>query len=334
MAAVVDTHAHFLPLELVELCRAGGHPRFRVEDGRDGPWLVSASGTRFPVGPAFHDPEAILAGMDAAGVAVSVLSVAAPMFFYELEPDAALAASQVLNDGAAELARHSSGRLRAMASVPLNAPPAAAVELRRAHGLGLRGVEIGASVGLVQLDAAELDPFYAAADELGMTVFVHPYTSMVGVGIPPGLDRYFMSNTVGGPFETCRAAVRMMLGGVFDRHPGLVVHLAHAGGSLPYQLARVDHTYGLREAVRETARRRPLDYLGNLLFDTVAYDARQLDFLASVAGVERIVFGTDLPFDMVDLTGIAWAAGLDPGDAERVLEANAARAYGLEPVSA
>jgi len=82
MAAVVDTHAHFLPLELVERCRAGRHPRFRVESGGDKPWLISASGTRFPVGPEFHDPEAILAGMDEAGIAVSVLSVAAPMFFY------------------------------------------------------------------------------------------------------------------------------------------------------------------------------------------------------------------------------------------------------------
>ena len=329
--AVIDTHSHFLPLQLVEFLREGNHPDVRVEDRKDGrSWIVYASGTQFPITANFHDPEAILAVMDKAGIDVSILSVAAPLFFYELDEAGSVAVSRILNDAAAGLARESGGRLRGMAAVPLNAPQEAARELRRAHGeLGLRGVEIGASVGLEQLDAAGLDPFYAAADELSMTVFIHPYTSMLGVGTPPGLDRYFTSNSVGNPLETYRAGVRMMLGGVFDRHPGLLVHLAHAGGSLPYQISRVNHTYGLREEVRQVAQRRPYDYLPNFLFDTVIYDERQLDFLKTIVGAERIVFGTDYPFDMADLTGIGWASRLENGDAERILESNAERAYGL-----
>jgi aminocarboxymuconate-semialdehyde decarboxylase len=329
---VIDTHSHFLPLELVQFLREGNHPDVTVEERRDGrSWIVYASGTQFPLTPNFHDPEAMLAEMDAAGIDISLLSVAAPLFFYELDAESSIAVCRILNDAAAELARDSGGRLRGMAAVPLGAPADAAEELRRARDeLDLCGVEIGASLGLTQLDAAEFDPFYAAAAELGMTIFVHPYTSMLGMGTPPGLDRYFTSNSVGNPLETYRASTRMVLGGVFDRHPGLLVHLAHAGGSLPYQISRVDHTYGLREEVRAVARKRPYDYLPNFIFDTVIYDERQLDFLKALVGIERIVFGTDYPFDMADLTGLAWAERLGGEDAEQVRETNAKRVYGLE----
>jgi aminocarboxymuconate-semialdehyde decarboxylase len=52
---------------------------------------------------------------------------------------------------------------------------------------------------------------------------------------PIGVDRYFMSNSVGNPLETHTAAARLILGGVFDRHPALTVHLAHGGGAGPKQ---------------------------------------------------------------------------------------------------
>ncbi|MGH2945397.1 MAG: amidohydrolase family protein [Solirubrobacteraceae bacterium] len=328
---VVDAHSHFLPLELVEFLRQGNHPDVRVEDA-DGrpPLLVYASGTRFPLTPNFHDPEAILGEMDRVGIDVSLLSVAAPLFFYELDPATSLEVSRLLNDAAAQLARESGGRLHAMATVPLNAPEDAAQELRRARReLGLRGVEIGASVGATMLDAPELDPFFAVAAELEMPVFIHPYTSMLGDGRPPGLDRYFLSNSVGNPLETHRAAACLILGGVLDRHPRLLVQLAHAGGSLPYQLSRVNHTYGLREEVRAVAARPPFEYLDHFLFDTVIYDERPLDFLLSLVGPERVVFGTDYPFDMADLTGLGLRSRLSAADAERVLESNARGAYGL-----
>ena len=328
---VIDTHTHFLPLELIELLGQGAHPAITVQGSEgNGHWLRYESGMRFPLQPSFYDTAAKLAHMDESGVDVGLISIAAPLFLYDLEPADTVALSKVINDAAARLADGSGGRLRGMATIPLNAPDEAAAELRRAHDeLGLRGVEIGTSVGTTMLDAPELDAVWAVATELEVPVFLHPHLSMSGEGRPIGVDRYFMSNSVGNPLETHTAAARLILGGVFDRHPALTVQLAHGGGALPYQLARLDRTYALREEVREVAQRRPLEYVGNFLFDTVVYHDAPLDFLIEFVGVDRVVFGTDYPFDMEDLTGLRVGERLGAAEAESVLSGNARLAYGL-----
>lgn len=224
----------------------------------------------------------------------------------------------------------SDGRLAGMASVPITDPELAARELRRAcTELGLKGVEIGTSVGETMLDDPCLDPFYAAAEELGTPVFIHPYTCMLGTQTAPGFERFFLLNSVGNMLETHTAAARLMLGGVFDRHPGLRVQLSHGGGGLPYQLARLDHTYQMREQIREVAKRPPSGYLRNFLFDTVVYDSRPLRFLLELVGPDNVVFGTDHPFDIADTSGIESVKAINEETAVRVLESNASAAYGL-----
>jgi len=96
-----------------------------------------------------------------------------------------------------------------------------------------------------------------------------------------------------------------------------------------FQLARLDGTYNKRAYVRETASKPPSGYLSNLLFDTVLYDPAPIEFLLATFGPERVVFGTDHPFDIADLTGLEVAKGLGDEAAELVLGGNAARAYGL-----
>lgn len=328
---VVDAHSHFLPPAVVDVLRSGEYEHAHVEE-RDGSgsWVVCDRGLQFPLTPLFHDVEAKLAWMDERGIDVSLTSVSAPLFLYELEPEEAVRVARLVNEAAAPLAAESGGRLVGVATVPLSVPEAVPDELRRACGeLGLKGVEIGTSLGETMLDDPVFDPFYATAAELGAPLFLHPYTAMLGLLQLSGFERYFLLNTVGNPLETHLAAARMILGGVFDRHPDLVVQLSHGGGALPYQLARLDRTYELREQVRERAGRKPSEYVGNFLFDTVLYDARPLEFLIDLVGPERVVFGTDHPFDIADVTGIELARRLGGDVAGAVLEANAARAYGL-----
>ncbi|MEA2196461.1 MAG: aminocarboxymuconate-semialdehyde decarboxylase [Solirubrobacteraceae bacterium] len=328
---VVDSHSHFLPAAAVDLIRRGEHPLARIEERPgSGTWVVAASGLQFPLTPLFYDIEAKLAWMDDRGIDVSLTSIAAPFFMYELAPEDAGALAQAANDAAATLARESGGRLIGVATVPLCAPELAAAELERACGeLGLKGVEIGTSFGETMLDDPSLDPFFSAAERLDVPVFLHPYTSMLGLLHVPGFERFFLLNTVGNPLETHLAAARLILGGVFDRHPDLTVQLSHGGGGLPFQLARLDRTYALREQVRELASRPPSEYVDRFLFDTVLYDWEPLEFLIGLVGVERVVFGTDHPFDVADTTGLEVARRLDADEASAVLGANATRAYGL-----
>jgi aminocarboxymuconate-semialdehyde decarboxylase len=328
---VVDAHSHFLPAAVVDLLRRGEYPLARIEDRPGaGTWVVANGGVQFPLNPRFYDVEAKLAWMDERGIDVALTSVAAPFFMYELAPPDAVSAAQATNDAAAKLAGDSGNRLIGVATVPLCAPELAARELERACGdLGLKGVEIGTSLGETMLDDASLDPFYAAASELGTPVFLHPYAAMLGLLRVSGFERFFLLNTVGNPLETHLAAARLVLGGVFDRHPGLTVQLAHGGGGFPYQLRRLDRSYALREQAREVARRPPLEYLGHFLFDTVVYGWQPLEFLIDLVGIERVLFGTDHPFDVADDTGLEAAGRLSADAASALLGTNAARAYKL-----
>jgi aminocarboxymuconate-semialdehyde decarboxylase len=328
---VIDAHSHFLAPPLLELLRAGDYAHARVEERGDQTWIVCTSGLQFPLTPLFHDPAAKLQWMDERGIDLALTSTCAPLFLYELPTPQLDEVCRQVNDAAAELANASGGRIIGMATVPLTDPELAANELRRAHDdLGLNGVEIGTSIGETMLDHPSLDTFYTSAEEVGATVLLHPYIYMLGLRTIPGFERFFLQNNIGNMVETHIAAARLLLGGVFDRHPNLRIQLSHGGGGLTYQLARLDHTYRLREQVREVAQRPPSEYLGNLLFDTVIYDAKPLRFLLDLAGPENVVFGTDHPFDIADTTAIGALRKMNGETASMVLERNAARAYALD----
>jgi aminocarboxymuconate-semialdehyde decarboxylase len=327
---VVDAHTHFIPLEIVELLGSGRAPGGIGVEERAGadPLIVHDNGLRYPVFPLFHDVDAKLEQMDRDGIDVSISSVVSTLFLYDLAPAETLAVHRVINDAAAAMAARSGGRIRALACVPMNDPAAAAEELRRARlELGLAGVEIGPSVGETMLDAAELDPFFAAAEQLDATVMLHPYVSMVS---PPGpaMEGFHLANVIGNPLETCVAATRLVVGGVFDRYPRLRVQLVHGGGAFPYQLGRLDHAYDAREETSSIAARRPSEYLDRFLFDTVIFDRRALAFLLALAGPDNLVFGTDAPFDMADGSAPELLRGLADDDVRaRVLGENALRAF-------
>jgi aminocarboxymuconate-semialdehyde decarboxylase len=332
--AVVDVHTHFLPKEFVDVLRSGAVPGVEVTDreGKD-PLIVHDNGLAYPVFAGFQDPLERFEQMDADGIDVAVVSVVPSLFLYWSEPEVTVRACRALNDAAAGFVEKGGDRIEAMASVPMNDPRQAAEELRRAVGeLGLKGVEIGTSVGDVQLDDPSLDPFFTAAEELGTTVMLHPYLSMVSQ-MGPAYTGYHLSNVVGNPLETFAAASRLIVGGVFDRHPGLRVLLVHGGGAFPYQLGRLEHAYEAREETKEHAKRRPTEYLGNFLFDTTIFEPRALDFLLGFAGPERVLFGTDLPFDMGDGSALSLRERVDAEVAERVFEQNAVEAFGLERVT-
>src|SRR5581483_1295398 len=171
--AIIDVHTHFLPPWLVDVLRSGEYELARVQErSGSGPWLVCRNGVQFPLEPKFYDPEAKLRWMDAKGIDVSLTSTTAPLFLYEVGERRSAEIARMVNDAAGELAAWSGGRMIGMATVPMMAPELAAEELRRACGeLGLKGVEIGTSVGERMLDDPVLDPFWAAAEDLRCPVF-------------------------------------------------------------------------------------------------------------------------------------------------------------------
>jgi aminocarboxymuconate-semialdehyde decarboxylase len=330
---VVDTHTHFIPTEFVELLRAGDGPpglHLTDRDGREA-LIEHDNGLAYPALDVFHDAGSKLEQMDRDGIDISLVSLSPSLLLYWIAPAETTRAHALINDAAAALCARGGGRLFAMATVPLNDPEAAAAELRRAHDdLGLVGALIGTSVGEVMLDDPSLEPFFATAEELGMPLLAHPYVSMISP--PPAAVRGFhLSNVIGNPTETFVAACRLVVGGVLDRHPDLKVQLVHGGGTFPYQLGRLEHAFHARAETSQVAARNPLSYLRNFLFDTALFEPRALDFLLDLAGTERVVFGSDVPFDMADLSPLDLPRRKGAEVADRVLGANALAAYGVAP---
>lgn len=330
----IDVHTHFFPPSLIELTRGGDGPSGIRVERRDGAEWLFHRGLSFPMAPLLYDLEERVKEMDADKIDAVVLAINSNMFGFELDPKDTLDLCRIANDDVASWVKQVPGRVFAMCSVPLNDPQAAVTELRRAKSeLGLVGVEIGPSVEDMMLDDRSLDPFWAAAAELKMPVMLHPYTAMLGDRAPRGARGYHLENVLGNAMETITAGFRLIVGGVFDRHPGLTVQLSHGGGYFPYQLGRLEHAYTMRKDTSADAAKKPTEYIKNFLCDTILFQRVALDFLIERMGADRVVFGTDVPFDMADLMANTVGQDERPAWAEAVLSGNATREYGLKGVA-
>jgi aminocarboxymuconate-semialdehyde decarboxylase len=140
------------------------------------------------------------------------------------------------------------------------------------------------------------------------------------------MRRYHLRNLIGNPAETALGAAHLIFGGVLDRHPGLVVLLAHGGGALPWVLGRLDRGFDVRPECRGSAA-APSRQARRFLYDTVVFSPQVLRALVEWVGPARVVLGTDAPFDMSDphpVTTVAQALG-DADARHAVLAGNAAR---------
>jgi len=330
---VVDVHAHVIPPSLVAAMRAGTAPDGITLDESTGevPWVVHRQGYRYPLLPAFHDAGARLAQMDRDGTDVALLSPAPPLFLYWAEPEVGREAAQVVNDGVAEMVASDPRRFAGVGTLPMADPRAAVEELRRAvRDLGLRGVQVGPHVEGTGLDDPSLRPVLAAAEELGVPVVVHPYY----VGSAPGLlDDFYLTNLQGNPWQTALCASRLILSGALDDLPGLEVLLVHGGGHLPYQAGRLDHGWRVRPEARTPAL-PPSEYLRRFSYDSLTHSTEATRWLVETVGADRVLYGTDVPFDMGGGPFAEQLAAVTDETARRaVAHGNAARLFHLEDLS-
>ncbi len=325
----IDIHTHYIPVQFLQEARSGsGLDKVVVEKRNGAEWMIHPQGYRYPLAAEFWDMDAKIRQMDRLGLDVSILSIAPPLLFYWADAAATREFCQMANEAVNGLVAQSGGRLRAMATVPLQEPEAAAAELRRAvTHLGLNGVLIGTTMEHVPLDDPRFEPFWAAAEELNVPVVLHPYY----VGPKPQLNDYYMTNLIGNPLETTVAAARLVLSGLLDRHPNLQVVLVHAGGFLPYQIGRIDHGYQVRAETSANIRQFPSSYLSRFYYDTITHAGQPLQFLVNSVGQERVMLGTDIPFDMADtkFTRHFDGAGMGDGALDAIASQNAIRIFGL-----
>lgn len=324
---VVDVHAHFIPIDFIETARRGralDGVEVRRVDGEE--WVFHPQGYSYRLDPEFWDLEAKLRQMDHLGIDITVLSIAPPLFFYWVDPQVEATFYRSANEALANITRRSGGRLYGLATVPMQNPEAAAEELRYAVlELGLKGAIIGTSVEGIPLEDERFEPFWHAVEALEVPVMLHPYY----VGPRPGLSDFYLVNLIGNPLDTTVAAARLILSGFLDRHPRVRLLLVHGGGFLPYQIGRLDHGFRVRPEIRRHIRQPPSAYLDRFYFDTVVHADLPLHFLIELMGDERVMLGTDLPFDMADVRFLEHLNTLGGGDSsqEAIRGRNALRLF-------
>ncbi|MGI5281215.1 amidohydrolase family protein [Streptomyces rochei] len=321
----VDVHAHVL-LPDVESLVAGlpGHAEAKEVDARrNGPAALAVNGpmVRARV-PRMTDVALRLASMDAQGVDVQLVSPSPSHYHYWADEATAEKVYRLANEATAAHCAQAPDRLRGLGLVPLQHPGHLVRALDHALEQGLVGVEISSHAPGRELSDPAYEPFWSRAAERGAILFLHPF----GCTLDERLDRWYLSNTVGQPTENAVALSHLIFSGVLDRHPELKIVAAHGGGYLPTHIGRSDHAWSARSDAGAGCAHPPSSYLRRLYFDSLVHDPHVLRELVRVAGADRVLLGSDFPFDMgtEDPVAALRAARLPDADFHAVRGGNAA----------
>jgi len=292
----VDLHNHVIPPTILEAVRRDPH-RFglRLEESGGRMYLERGGHARLEVLPAFYDIEAKIESMDRMQLDIAALSMAPPGFFYSLGAEAGLAAARLENDGIAQMVAKHPSRLRGMATLPMQDPDAAIVELERVvKEYGFRAVEVGTSIEGRQLSDPSLRSVLKSIEQLGCLLFAHPYTCVA----KGGMEAYNLMILMGYPIDTTIMLAHLMLSGALEDLRDLRILTAHGGGVMPYLVGRFTHLHRSRADLRAKAPTSPADLLRRLYFDALLNDPIAIRHLVNEVGADHVVIGTDHPYDV------------------------------------
>ncbi len=292
----IDLHNHVIPPTIVDAI-ARDPERFgtKIEE-RGGKRYFNNHGRMTELLADFYDVDAKLAWMDRQGIDIAAISVGPPIYFYWLSPDAGLAAAKLANDGIAQMAARQPDRLRGMAHLPMQNPDAAITELERVvKEHKFKAVELGTSIEGVALADPRFRKVLKTIEQLGCFVFAHPYQCLA----QGAMDDYYLRNFIGFPLDTTLMIAHLMFSGALEDLKKLRILCAHGGGFMPYQIGRFAHGHNARPEPKVKTQTSPRELFKRFYFDCLTHDPQAARHLVNIAGPNRVVIGTDHPFDMM-----------------------------------
>ena len=275
-------------------------------------------------------PEERLADMNSLGVDVQVLSTNA--YFYNYDKDAKVVAAMDVeaNDYVAQLTKDHPERFAGFCNLPMQDVKAATAELERGvTKLGLKGAMIGDHVNFKNFDEKGFLPFWKAAEQLGAVILVHQGGETT---VSSRTSKYHLPNTIGNLADRAVTFASLVFGGVIDACPDLKVCLCHGGGYTCYGIGRMDRGWQVRQEARANIQQPPSAYLDRFYYDCLTHSEEALRFLIDSVGIDRVVFGTDWPFDMAQDWPVSWLLGLDSltqDEKEAILYKNLEKLLGI-----
>jgi len=321
----VDLHFHHTPRFFLDELR-GANPWGKSLHGADGALSIRAGPIEVPISPEHWDVARTLAVMDTRRIDVAAVSPS-PMLFHPQWPvEMVLPLHRRVNDLLAEIGRDHPDRFAPLGTVPLQEPDAAVRELERCMQIGLAGIEIETHANGRNLDDPSLRSLFSASAELGAVIFLHPLAVL-------GAERlagHYLTNLIGNPTDTAVAVASLVFGGVLEDLPDLKVVCAHGGGSTPMLCGRWDHGARVRAELADL-KRLPSESLRRLYFDSLTHSADGLELLLRTVGADRVVLGSDYPYDMGDeraVERIEGATFLTPREKSLVLGETASALLG------
>jgi aminocarboxymuconate-semialdehyde decarboxylase len=324
---IVDCHAHLVPPDLLAAIHkdAAKFPNVRqIEDGGSLALAFAGGKPTRPVSKPLSDIPARLAWMAKQGIDKQVVGGWVDMFGYELPGAESEAWSRLANDcmlAAAKAEVH----FVPLATVPLGDGTRAAAVLKDAVKAGFAGAMIGTlprGIGST-LDAADLEPFWKAADETGAFIHIHPSFDAGDVRV----NDFNLANGVGRISDAMVTMARLISAGHVAKYKNAKIFAPMGAAALPFVLGRLKHNHAITPGIGD-----PVAGLAAIYTDTILHDARVLKFVIEMIGTERLMLGSDMPFPIGDTEPmkIVTDAGLSKAQTDSINGGLAARLFKIQ----
>ena len=293
----IDIHTHILPKNWPNLKERYGYGGFVQLEHCSGCSRMLIDGEHFrDVTKNCWDPHTRIEECEKYEVDVQVLSTVPVMFSYWAKPKDTADLSMILNDHIADLVTEFPKKFIGLGTLPMQDADLSIKELTRLKEIkGIAGVQIGSHINGWNLDDPRIFPILQAAQDLDLSVFVHPWQML-------GSDRmnlYWLPWLVGMPAETALSICSLIFGGVFEKLPKLRIAFAHGGGAFPSIIGRLEHGYNVRPDIVATHNKHnPRDYIGKFYLDSLVHEPAVLQYMIDLFGADCIALGSDYPFPL------------------------------------